>query len=406
MSGTRSGREVLVRHAGTTVIMQCMSPADADASAGEWHHADPLLVWGTYDISKPRVRLLLEGLKQSGVPVREQHVDIWSGVRDKGTLDAREQFGAVVRWLRAIPTLVRAYLRAPAHSAILVPYLGLFDVLVIAPIARWRGVPVVWDIFISPYDTVVNDRRLLSAFHPLSLALYATEWIASRAVARSFIDTRAHAERFERLMGLRPGTVGAVPLGTDPTRFPPRTTRPRGHSPFRLFFYGQYIPLHGLETIIRAAKLLEDRAVHVEWVLAGTGQEQARITALIAALELKTVRQLGWVASAELPRLIDEADVGLGIFGTSDKALTVVPNKVYELAATQTPIITGDTPALREFADRHPGIDLVTPGDAEELAACVARLVSLPDRPQGPPLPVVGPREVGAAFLSTIRGYA
>lgn len=364
----------------------------------------PLLVWGSYDLSKPRVRLLLEGLRQIGIDFSELHDDIWAGVSDKGTLTRSEQWRAAWRWVAAQPRLVARYLRAPAHGAVLVPYLGLFDLLVLTPFVRWRRVPVIWDLFISPYDTVVNDRRMFGRWHPVSLLLFASEWLASRLATRLFLDTDAHARRFESLMKLPAGRVGAVPLGTDPVRFRPRAGVPTVHTPLRVFFYGQYIPLHGLETIVRAARLLEQRGVAVAWELAGTGQEHARITALIESLGVRSIRQLGWIAAADLPGHIHAADVGLGIFGTSAKALTVVPNKVYEIAATQTPFITGDTPAMRAFVDGHPWVLLTTPGDPASLADCVERIVAAGTWPEAPPLPVIGPREIGAAFRRAVEG--
>jgi len=366
----------------------------------------PLLVWGTYDVSKPRVRILLEGLRAQRVAFDEVHVDIWAGVRDKGTLTVREQLAAIGRWVAAQPRLVAAFLRAPAHGAVLIPYLGLFDLLVLAPFARWRRTALVWDLFLSPYDTVVNDRRLHGRWHPVALVLYASEWLASRLATRLFLDTAAHARRYESLMGLPRGRVGAVPLGTDPAKFPARAGAPTVHVPLRIFFYGQYIPLHGLETVVRAAHLLERRGVPVRWELAGTGQEQVRITALIAELGVRSVEQVGWVTAAELPARIHASDVGLGIFGTSGKALTVVPNKAYEIAATQTPLISGDTPALEEFAPGHPWVRRVAPGDPEALADCVEAIVHAGVWPDAPPLPVVGPREVGAALLRVMEGVA
>ncbi len=366
----------------------------------------PLLVWGTYDISKPNVRMLLRGIREVGLAVVEVHADIWAGVRDKGTLTTGEQLRAAWRWVTAMPGLVRAYLRAPAHAAVLVPYPGVFDLLVLAPFARWRRDPIIWQVFISPWDTAVNDRRMLSPWNPVAIALYACEWLAARLAARLFIDTAAHARRIEGILGLEGGRVGHVPLGTDPERFPPRPGPPTVRSPLRVFFYGQYIPLHGMESIVRAAARLEQRGVAVEWELAGTGQESARITALIAGLGVRSVRQVGWVDPAGIPARIRQADVGLGIFGTSAKALTVVPNKAYEIAATQTPLISGDTPALAEFAPAHPWVVRVPPGDADALANAVETIVRRGSWPEAPPMPVVGPRAVGEAFLRVIEGVA
>lgn len=366
----------------------------------------PLLVWGTYDISKPNVRQLLAGIRAVGLPMHEIHADIWAGVRDKGTLSRGDQLRAAWRWVAAMPALVAAYLRAPAHSAVLVPYLGVFDLLVLTPFVKWRGVPLVWQIFISAYDTTVNDRRMVSKWNPVAWVLYACEWLAVRIADRAFIDTEAHARRIETVLGVAAGTIGSVPLGTDPARFPPRPGPPTVHDPLRVFFYGQYIPLHGIETIVRAAKRLEESGVAVQWELAGTGQEQARVSALIAELDVRSVRQLGWIDAAEIPGRIHDCDVGLGIFGTSGKAVTVVPNKAYEIAATQTPLISADTPALAGFAPGHPWVLRVPPGDDAALAECVAGIVRRGRWPDAPPMPVIGPREVGEAFVAVLRGVA
>lgn len=361
-----------------------------------------ILVWGSYDTSKPRVRLLLEGLRDRGLIAGEVHVDLWAGVRDKGTLSAQQVLSAAFRWLRALPWLIWEYVTAPAHDIVLVPYLGLFDVLVLAPFALWRRRPIYWDIFISGYDTVVNDRRLLSRRHPLALALYVLEWLAGRAAMRSFLDTRTQAERFEKLMHLSAGSIGAVPLGTDITSFTGDAVPRHIHFPLRVFFYGQFIPLHGIETIVRAACILEREGVPVTWELAGVGQESDRIGSLIESLRLRSVHLLGWLDASTLPARLHEADVGLGIFGTSGKALTVVPNKVFEMAAAQTPIICGDSPAMREFSGGHPWIRLVPPGSPGALADAVRELAALSRWPDAPPMPTIGPDQVADAFLALL----
>ena len=42
-----------------------------------------LVVWGTYDTGKPRVRILLRGLRECGAEVVECHADLWGGVLTK-----------------------------------------------------------------------------------------------------------------------------------------------------------------------------------------------------------------------------------------------------------------------------------------------------------------------------------
>ena len=60
------------------------------------------------------------------------------------------------------------------------------------------------------------------------------------------------------------------------------------------------------------------------------------------------------------------------MFGTSDKAARVVPNKVFQCAAAGRAVITARTPALtRAFGD---ALVTVPPGDAAALADAVRKL--------------------------------
>jgi hypothetical protein len=105
-------------------------------------------------------RILLDGLRSAGVEVVEVHADIWRGVEDKSRLGSFDRFVYALRWIAAYPGLILRYLAAPRHDAVVVAYLGQIDVVVLWPLARLRRVPVVWDMFIPLYETVVEDRRL------------------------------------------------------------------------------------------------------------------------------------------------------------------------------------------------------------------------------------------------------
>ena len=82
----------------------------------------------------------------------------------------------------------------------------------------------------------------------------------------------------------------------------------------------------------------------------GTGQDLAQARSAAAANHAVSWRD--WVPAAELPAIVAGHDVCLGIFGTGEKALRVVPNKVFQGAAAGCAIVTSDTApqrrALRE----------------------------------------------------------
>lgn len=366
-----------------------------------------VVAWGTFDVGKPRVRILLRGLREAGVDVQEIHHDVWSGVEDKTSLDGRgARLRRAVRWLAGYPWLIVRYLRAPRHDAVVVGYLGQLDVLVLWPFARLRRVPIVWDAFISLYDTLVLDRALVPPDGVRARLVRALERLACRAADRVVLDTRAHAQFFVDRLGLDATRADVVWVGAEPEVFPAGRVADTGESDGRsvVLFYGQFIPLHGIETIVQAARLAED--LPIRWIVIGSGQEADGIANMLAEVPLASLEWVRWVPYRELSDWIARADVGLGIFGRTDKASRVVPNKVYQLLLSGAPVVTRDSVAMRELVGPgRPGVRLVPPGDSVALLAAVRELLR---EARAPDLHAdlrdqLTPRAVGETFARVVR---
>jgi glycosyltransferase involved in cell wall biosynthesis len=142
-----------------------------------------------------------------------------------------------------------------------------------------------------------------------------------------------------------------------------------------VLFYGQFIPLHGIDTVVRAAKLTETDGIL--WHLIGTGQEVGRIRRLVAELKPANLEWKHWVPYEELVQEIHSADVCLGIFGATEKAARVIPNKVFQVLASEKPLITADTPAVRELGLAASGVYLVPAGEPWALAKTLRRIRAL-----------------------------
>lgn len=371
-----------------------------------------ILLWGTYDTGKPRVRVLLAGLERAGVRVDPCHADIWRGVSDKSQLHGwRRRASVAVRWLASYPGLAWRLARAPRPDAILVGFPGILDMLVAAPIARLRGIPLVWDMFMSIYDTVVEDRRLVRRTGLAARCLFRLERLSLRRADIVFLDTQAHARRIEALFGLPPGRAEAVWVGVETEHFPAEAAgapqAPPGAPPagLRVLFYGQFIPLHGIETIVQAARLTRDDPI--DWHLIGTGQETGRIEAMLAEQPLPRLHWEPWVDYPQLHRRIAAADLCLGIFGDSQKAASVIPNKVFQIVAMGRPLITRDSPAARELLrDGPPCVRLVPPADPHALAAAVrafARDARPPAPCHGPLRDRIGPEAIGRQCIELLQ---
>jgi glycosyltransferase involved in cell wall biosynthesis len=333
-----------------------------------------IVFWGTYDMGKPRTRILLRGLRENRVSVIECHADVWGGIEDKSQITGwMNRLRFALLWLLQYPRLIIRYIALPKHDVVVVGYLGHLDVLVLWLFALLRGVPIVWDAFLSLYETVVEDRRLVSPNNPLAFVIFLWEWLSCRAANLIILDTQAHADYFVQRFKVPVEKTGVVFVGVETDVFPPPTksvSQKHAKGIFTVLFYGQFIPLHGIETIIKAAQQIKHAPIN--WIIIGHGQEEQRIEKILKEEPLWCLTWIPWVPYRELVAWIYRADICLGIFGDSEKAARVIPNKVFQILSAGKPIITEDSPAIRELLNPEiPGVNLIPPADPSKLAYTV-----------------------------------
>jgi glycosyltransferase involved in cell wall biosynthesis len=328
-----------------------------------------VLFFGTYDArSHPRVAVLQEGLRAHGCDVRECNVPLG--------LDAAARVRMLRRpWLfprlvaRLAPAwwrLWRAARQLDPPDAVVIGYMGHFDI----HLARrlWPGVLLVLDYLVSGRDTAI-DRGIDGP-----LLIRALDRLDRRALAAADLRVMDTVPQLEIVPEeLRAGSV-IVPVGASDRWFQePR--HHQSHRSVRVVFFGVFTPLHGAPTIGRAIGLLAGEP-RVRFTLIGSGQDYRATRELASANP--NVEWLLWVSAEELPGLVAEHDICLGIFGTGPKAQRVVPTKVSQGAAAGCAIVTSDTPAQRGALDG--AAELVPPGNPEALAETLVALAEDPAR--------------------------
>jgi glycosyltransferase involved in cell wall biosynthesis len=321
-----------------------------------------VLYFGTYDRTYPRNAQVISCLRRAGVEVRERHEPVWDGRRASwraGAVDAARLAVAEARLLRT---------PRERFDAVIVGYPGHFDL----PAARRaaRGAPVVFNPLVSLADTFVDDR---GRFRRGSLAARALELVDRRALRSADLvvcDTQAHADHLAGLAGLDPSRVAVCFVGAEERVFSPGWQPPDS---FTCLFVGKLIPLHGVETILDAARLTPE----LPFRIVGSGQLDSLLD------EAPTnVEHVPWVDYERLPEELHRASCALGVFGTSGKAARVIPNKAFQALACGTPLVTADTPAARELLMDGESALLVPPGDPPALARAVSRVATDPSLAQ------------------------
>ena len=83
--------------------------------------------FGTYDRDYSRNRIIVEGLRRTGVEVVECHRALWRGTADKIARAAGgwKQLGFLGKLAATYLALVRDYARVGPHDAVIVGYAGM-----------------------------------------------------------------------------------------------------------------------------------------------------------------------------------------------------------------------------------------------------------------------------------------
>lgn len=307
-----------------------------------------VLATGVYDPGYNRNRVLVSGLRKLGVEVVEYPY------ASRRTADTEA-------------------LHAFARDVQLV-YLPPFTHADVSFVKNLVSKPLVFDPLISKYLTKVHDYQAVWKYSPRGMKNYLKDKLALNVADFVLCDTEHHKEYFAETFKVPLEKMAVLPVGFVEDDFQPIDVR-RGDRIFRVGFYGSFVPLQGIRKIVEAARLLRDDP-SIRFEIIGKGNEYDAVYRLAKEeYALDNLVFYGLLPYAQLSERLNAFDVCLGIFGDSLKAEIVVPNKVYHYAAVRKPIITKDSPGIREVFTNGKDIRLV----ANSPQAIVDAILELKD---------------------------
>lgn len=257
---------------------------------------------------------------------------------------------------------------------------GTYDLMIVGfgdclwgPILAWAvtKTPIVWEPLISRYDAWILDRKL-AGLHSLKAAYYwALDWLSTRAVDMIVLDTFAHIKYFHEEFSVPNEKMVRAVVGANDEIYSPRP-KTKDTGMFEVEFHGKYIPLHGSEVLVRAAKLLENDNVHVTMI--GNGQEGKSTRDVATEIGVTNVTFLPSMPSIETEQYVRNSDLCVGHLGSVPRVARSAPNKLYEAAAAARVSINVNSEAIRELFIPGENIVGVKPYDPEDVARAIREL--------------------------------
>ncbi len=266
------------------------------------------------------------------------------------------------------------FMRSPSVDAVIVGHPGYFHVH-LAWLLRFffqRRALLVYDVFIPLYEMLIEDRELLKSDSLFAQLLRRFERSCCRYADLCLIDTEDHCRYLIEEYGLSPEGVARIFVGsTIDKQFEP--LRVNSSETFRVLFVGTYIPLHGVDIILKTARYLTGNQ-DIHFFLVGSGQLREKMESMARKWGLSNVTFQDWIPTEHLGAFIRSFELSLGIFGITPKTARVIPSKIYDICAAGVPFVTADTPAISEVFHHGKNAYLIPPGNQEALAEAIRHL--------------------------------
>ena len=300
--------------------------------------------FGIYNLDYSRSRVLISGLGQNGINVLE------CNSREHG--------------LRKYFDLVKKHWKIrKKYDLMLVGFPG-YQTMVLA---RWlSSKPIIYDAFSSLYDSMIFDRKTAKPNGLKARYYWLLDWLSCRLADRIIIDTQAHIDYFVKNFKIKPEKFIRVFVGTDDRIMKPQK-KEKSNSIFLVCFYGSYIPLQGVKYILEAARILQSENIRFNII-------GSKIKETFKKDALPNVDFIENAPYKNLSQYLGGADICLGIFGDTDKARRVIPNKVFDALALGQPVFTGASPAIKELLVDGESALFCRLADSEDLAKKILEL--------------------------------
>lgn len=259
----------------------------------------------------------------------------------------------------------------------------LFTVCAAYVVSRLKRVPYMFELRDLWPETicalgVIRNSRLLDALERLELFLYRK---AARIISVTHSFKRNLISR-----GVDANKIAVVTNGVDTSRFRPQ---PRDEvlaaqlglqGKFIAGYIGTHGLAHGLETLLKAARRLQDEpnGSDIRFLMLGDGANKAELVEKAREMGLNNVVFVDSVPKEQVVRYWSLLDVSLIHLKKADLFTTVIPSKLFECMGMGIPVLHGVAGESAEIVEKEECGQVFEPENVDELCAGILILKQQP----------------------------
>lgn len=207
---------------------------------------------------------------------------------------------------------------------------------------------VIFDMFVSMWDTVCFDRQIFKPYSLIGKIIRLYDKILIKMSDFILVDTNTHLTYFIHQLWLSKDKWWFLYVWANQDIFHPISVKKADK--FRVFWYGNVLPLQGVDIILKAAKLLENNK-NIEFVFVWPIKKVYDI--LIKQLKPSNIIFIDWIPYKELPKEICKSHLCLWWhFSYINKASRVIAGKTFQFLSCGIPTIVWACKANRELFNK------------------------------------------------------
>ena len=334
--------------------------------------------FGSYDRNFTSNKIIYKGLVENGIKVVvvNSHTPV---TRLDSEKDAT--FGNFIRRIarkyKIIPEILKNINRIRESDVIYVGYPGHVDVLPAFVLAKLFNKKLVFNPLIIIYTGLTEEQKIVKKNSLFGRFVKFGESLIYKSCDLVLADTPFQKEHLNREFGVTKEKIKVLPIGADDAIYP-YAPKIGEKDMFNVVYYGLFSPIHGVEFLIKAAKLVEkEKGIRI--ILVGNGNTFEKDFKLAKDLKVKNVIFYKDLTEKDSFETLRRSDVFTGFLLDHPVVSRVVPNKVYQGLSLGKIVLTAFSPAIEGVLTNKKNVYLCKPNNPESIADAIMDLKKHPE---------------------------
>ena len=236
--------------------------------------------------------------------------------------------------------------------------------------------PIIFDALCTMEEGVLISRGQKGFLGLKEKYIKFVDWLSVKYADVVLVETEAQRNFFEKKFG-KSGKYKVVYTGVDDEFFY-KDDEVKKNEKFTAVFRGKFLPEAGVEHVVRAAKILEDKGV--SFLIIGNGFLEKDIRSLINEIQPKNLELISnYLEFDDLRNKMLAGHVSLGQLEDHERLERTIPHKCFETIAMGLPYITARTKPVAEILKDGESVLFVNPADPKDLAEKILYLKNNPE---------------------------